>query len=90
MKLANFKYIKANGSKSERTLAVTMEPCKFVEGIDITELSHDELAEFVNEYSHIVDVFKTHQQQIIDKFDINHRYRRFIPEQMSDVEIENV
>jgi hypothetical protein len=90
LRLANFTYIKSNGSKSDRTLAVTMEPSKFVEGIDISELSQDEFADFVNEYSHIIDVFKTHQQEVLNKFDLKHNYRRFIPEQMLNAEIENV
>jgi hypothetical protein len=90
VRLANFTYIKANGNKSERTLAVTMEPCKFVEGIDISELTQDEFAEFVNEYSQVFDEFKATQQTLLEKFDLKHRYRRFIPEQMLDAQIENV
>jgi DNA-binding transcriptional regulator PaaX len=90
VRLANFTYVKSNGSKSDRTLAVTMEPSKFVEGIDISELSQDEFADFVNEYSKVLDEFKATQQILIDKFDLKHRYRRFIPEQMLNAEIENV
>ena len=90
MRLANFTYIKSNGSKSDRIVAVVTEPSKFVEGIDLGELSQDEFADFVNEYSQVIDEFKATQQTLIKKFDLQHRYRRFIPEQMLDAEIENV
>lgn len=90
MKLIDFKYEKASGEVSTRTVAVTNEPNKFFEGIDISHLSIDEFAEFVNEYSNILDKFKQEQLNILHSFDLKHNFRRFTPEQMSNVKLEYV
>ena len=55
MKLMDFTYNKTNGEKSVRSVAVVNEPNKFIEGIDISELSNDELVEFAAEYNSLID-----------------------------------
>lgn len=90
MKLIDFKYEKANGQVSNRTVAVTNEPNRFYEGIDISHLSNDEFAEFVNEYSEILNKFKQEQLNLLHSFDLKHNFRRFTPENMSIVKLEYV
>lgn len=90
MKLIDFSYKKQNGEVSARTLAVTSEPNKFFEGIDVSHLSNDEFAEFINEYSVLLDQFKQQQLNLLYAFDLKHNFRRFTPEQMSNVEVEYV
>lgn len=90
MKLIDFNYKKQNGEVSTRCVAVTNEPNKFFEGIDIGHLSTDEFAEFVNEYSNILDAFKQSQLNLLQTFDLKHNFRRFTPDQMFDVETEYV
>jgi hypothetical protein len=90
LKLIDFNYKKQSGEVSTRVLAVTNEPNKFFEGIDISHLSTDEFAEFVNEYSEILDQFKQKQLNLLHSFDLKHNFRRFTPENMFNVEIEHV
>lgn len=90
MKIVSFTYQKANGDVSNRNLAVTGEPNKFIEGIDITQLSDDELAEFTVAYGDLLDRFKQDQQELLLMFDLKHNYRRFHPEQMFNIESTHV
>ena len=90
MKLIDFKYTKNTGETSNRTLAVTGEPNKFFEGIDISALSTDEFAEFVNESSVLLDQFKQKQMNLLADFDLKHNFRRFTPDNMTDVTTEYV
>lgn len=90
MKIVSFTYTKTTGDKSDRVLAVTSEPSKFVEGIDISQFSHDELAEFTVQYGNLVDEFKQKQFELLKTFDLKHNFRRFYPEQMTNVEQDYV
>jgi hypothetical protein len=90
MKLLDFEYTKKNGEFTKRTIAVVQEPQKFIEGIDITQLDLDEYAEFVNEYSKLLDEYKYLQAALIHKYDLKHNYRRFIPDNMTNVVVEHV
>lgn len=90
MKLLDFEYTKKNGEFTKRTIAVVQEPQQFVEGIDISGLEVEEFAEFVNEYSKLLDEYKLQQAVLINKFDLKHNYRRFIPDNMENVVVEHV
>jgi hypothetical protein len=90
MKLLDFEYTKKNGDFTKRTIAVVQEPQQFVEGIDISGLELEEFAEFVNAYSKLVDEYKHQQALLINKYDLKHSYRRFIPENMENVVVEHV
>jgi hypothetical protein len=90
MKIMEFQYTKSNGDISDRTLAVLLEPHNYVEGIDISGLDNDEFVEFTAEYSKLQEKWKQDQLALFNKFDLKHNYRRFIPENMSDVMFEYV
>jgi hypothetical protein len=90
VKLLDFDYIKKTGESSTRTLAVVQEPQRFIEGIDVTELDHESFAEFVNQYSKLLDEYKYLQAELINKYDLKHNYRRFTPENMTNVVVEYV
>lgn len=90
MKLIDFDYTKKNGEFTKRTLAVVQEPQQFIEGIDVTELDVESFAEFVNQYSKLLDEYKQQQAELINKYDLRHNYRRFIPENMKNVVAEYV
>jgi len=90
MKLLDFEYTKKNGEFSKRTVAVVQEPQRFIEGIDVTDLDVDSFADFVNQYSKLLDEYKYLQAELINKYDLRHNYRRFIPENMENVVAEHV
>lgn len=90
MKLLDFEYTKKDGKTSKRVLAVVQEPQKFFEGIDVSELDDESFAEFVNQYSKLLDEYKLQQAMLVSKYDLKHNYRRFIPDNMSNVVAEHV
>lgn len=90
MKLVEFKYIKTSGDISHREIIELVTPTKFVEGIDVSGLYDDEFAEFTSEMSVLKKAQHEQTMALLDKYDLKHNYRRFIPENMSDVTIEYV
>jgi hypothetical protein len=90
MKLMDFTYNKTNGEKSVRSVAVVNEPNKFIEGIDISELSNDELVDFAAEYNSLMDNYNQQHLNLLNRFDLKHNYRRFNPEQVTDAELNYV
>lgn len=85
MKFVEFTYTKANGSQSRRAIIELVTPTKHVEGIDVTSLSEDEFASFTQAMSALKTAQHNETMSLLDTYDLNHNYRKFIPEQMSDV-----
>jgi len=85
MKLLEFTYTKADGSKSNRALVELSQPNSFIEGIDITSMDEAEFAEFSLEMSDLMKSKQEAMQALLAKFDLKHNYRRFIPAQMSEI-----
>ncbi len=90
MKIMEFTYTKPNGDSKKRAIMLLQEPQKFFEGIDISDLSEDEFADFVNEYSQAYDKWREMSQTIVTKHDLKHNYRRFSPEGISQAKTEHV
>jgi hypothetical protein len=85
MKFVEFTYTKADGSQSRRAIIELVTPTKHVEGIDVTSLSEDEFASFTQAMSALKTAQHNETMSLLDTYDLNHNYRKFIPEQMSDV-----
>jgi hypothetical protein len=85
MKITTFKYTKADGSTSKRTILVSAEPTKLVSGTDISGLSTEDQVLYSMEVQRIKDVYLEALKLVNDKYDLNHNYRQFKPEGMSDV-----
>lgn len=85
MKLITFKYTKADGSVSDRTLLPLIEPARMVEGIDISSLSTEDQVLFSMEMQRVQTEKAEATAIIIDKYDLKHNYRRFDPAKMSEV-----
>ena len=85
MKFVEFTYTKADGSQSRRAVIELVTPTKHVEGIDVTSLSEDEFASFTQAMSALKTAQHNETMSLLDTYDLNHNYRKFIPEQMSDV-----
>lgn len=90
MKLIEFTYTKADGSQSERAIIELVQPTKFVEGIDVTQLPEAEFADFVQEFRELKNTQHEATIALLAKHDLKHNYRRFSPENMEAVTTEQV
>jgi hypothetical protein len=91
MKTLTFKYTKADGSTSYRTLLVMVSPNTMYEGLDISELEPLEMAEVEIEMEKAYKMYLNEITTIKEEFDIKHNYRRFDPNKMTEVnELEAV
>jgi hypothetical protein len=90
MKLIEFTYTKSDGTQSERAVIELMQPTKFVEGIDVTQLPEAEFADFVQEFRELKNAQHEATMALLAKHDLKHNYRRFLPENMEAVTTEQV
>lgn len=90
MKLVEFVYTKQDGSKSNRAVVELQQPSKFMEGIDVSEMPEHEFAQFCNEYRLMKAAQHEETMALLNQFDLRHNYRRFSPEQMTQVKQEYV
>lgn len=90
MKIISFKYTKADGKQSARTLLVSAEPTKLYAGTDITSLSAEEQVQYINEVQLAKDVYLESLKRINDTYDLNFNYRQFKPESMTDAVEEDI
>lgn len=90
MKVAEFKYTKANGITSERTVLVTQEPTKHLSGIDVTEMDDDMYFEYVNEVQSMITRHKEEMIALGTKFDLKHNFRQFIQENITDMSMDSL
>ena len=91
MKTLTFKYTKADGSVSYRTLLVMVSPNTMYEGLDISELEPLEMADVEVEINKAYSRYLSDIADIKQEFDIKHNYRRFDPSKMTEVnELETV
>jgi hypothetical protein len=85
MKFVEFKYTKADGSVSDRAIIELVTPTKYVEGIDVTQLPEVEFAAFTTAMAEMKRTQHEQTMQLLADFDLKHNYRKFIPEQMTNV-----
>ena len=85
MKSLTFKYTKKDGSTSERTLLAMITPSDKYAGIDVSELSADEAAEFMARAQTMHDEFIEDLQALQEEFDLKHSYRQFFATGMSEI-----
>lgn len=90
MKLATFTYTKADGSISKREVVEVAAPNKFYQGYDVSELDADEFQQLIIEYKMLKDAQALEMKELLAKFDLQHSFRQFKPELMTELEIEHV
>lgn len=90
MKLVEFTYTKDAGEVSKRAVIEIVTPSKFIEGWDITNLDEENAAVFMQQMSELRRTQHEQTMNLISEFDLKHNYRRFKPENMSDVKVEYV
>lgn len=86
MKLVEFQYTKQNGDTSNRAVIVTHEPQQNLGGIDITSLADDDFAAFIDEYRQVKNRQHEELLQLMQKHDLKHNFRQFIPAKMQITE----
>jgi hypothetical protein len=90
MKFLEFTYKKADGTTSKRAVIELVAPSLHLEGIDVTSLSEDDFADFCREFSAMKADQYNQTLEKLAQYDLKHNYRRFIPEQMSDITTDYV
>lgn len=90
MKIKEFTYTKANGETSQRTLLELVEPSEHVEGIDLSELDYNTYAEAIQELKLFEDFVYQKRMELYKQYDLNHKYRKFIPSKMTNVIVEYI
>lgn len=86
MKLVEFQYTKQNGDTSQRAVIVTGEPQANLSGIDVTQLPETEFVAFIDEYRQVKN--RQHEEILLlmQKHDLKHNFRQFIPAKMQITE----
>lgn len=90
MKIISFDYTKADGKQSNRTLLVSAEPTKLYAGTDISSLSEEDQACYINEVQLAKDVYLEMLKNINNTYDLNFNYRQFKPEAMANIVEEDI
>lgn len=90
MKLIEFTYTKADGSQSSRAVIELQQPSKYMEGLDVTQLTEGEFAVFIEAYRKLKNSQHEATMELLAKYDLKHNYRRFIPENMEAVTTEHI
>lgn len=85
MNIITFKYAKADGTTSNRTLAVAVEPTKLYGGTDISSLSQEDQAVYALRVNEAKNKYLEELKALNDVFDLNFNYRQFKPEGMTEI-----
>lgn len=90
MKTLTFTYTKADGTQSDRVLLVSAEPTKLYAGTDISSLDLDDQVKYVLALKAAREKYLDVVRELNDEFDLNHNFRQFSPDKMSDMIIEDI
>lgn len=88
MKIKEFTYTKPSGEVSQRTVIELVSPTEHIEGLDVSELSMDDYADFVQKLRELESNLYTQRMALYSQFDLTHNYRRFVPSRMTNVTTE--
>ena len=77
MKLAKFTYTDVKGKITDRTVLVTSEPSDKLKGIDMSEVAHDDMFDFTNEYTALQQTFHAAVEALKTEYDLKHNFRQF-------------
>ena len=90
MKLANFEYTDLKGKQSKRKVLIISTPTNKLSGIDVTEYSDEDIAEFAVEYDKLHDDFLLEVELLKDNMDMKHNYRQFLEMNIADMTTETL
>ena len=90
MLVHTFDYCDAKGRKTTRTVAIHTLPTTLYGGTDISELEPADMAQYVIELDKLKTAYASAVAKLNEDFDLNHRFRQFKPEQMTNVTTEDI
>jgi hypothetical protein len=90
MKIKEFTYTKPNGDVSQRAVVELVSPTEHMEGIDVTELDQDQYAAFIGQLRELEGEMYKRRLELYADFDLQHNYRRFLPQRKTNVTTEFV
>lgn len=89
--IITFKYTKKANDVSDRVYVPMVTPgTKNYFGIDITELDTEKQGQFAEEVRKIDSIQWEAIEKLMREYDIEHNFRSFVPEKMSDIEVEEI
>ena len=88
MKLAKFNYTDLKGKQSSRKVLVMSTPTNKLSGIDVTEYSDEDIAEFAVEFDRLHDEYLAEVDNLKSIYDMKHNYRQFLEQSIVDMETE--
>lgn len=90
MKLVEFNYKKADGNTSTRSVLELVTPSAHMEGIDVSKMPIEDYADFVVHFAQLKNEQYLATMELLSTYDLKTNYRRFLPDQMSDIKIEHI
>ncbi len=85
MKTLTFKYTKADGSVSERTLLAQGFPSDKYSGMDMTMMEPQDAAAFAKASQELHAYYLASLKQLQTDFDLKHNYRQFLASGVSEL-----
>ena len=90
MNILTFTYTKTPDSVSERVLVVSAEPNKMYKGTDISNLSMEDQAKYIEMANEAKEMYLDMIKKLNDVFDLNHNFRQFDPAKMTNIVREDI
>ena len=90
MKILTFTYTKADGSVSNRVLAVAVSPTHLYAGTDLSSLTQEEQVMFANRFNELHEQYVSAVTELKEEFDLYYTYRKFSPDKMTKVIEEEI
>ena len=88
MKYTEFTYTKKTGDVSQRAIVVTGEPNKFMQGIEVSDMSEADFAAFLASMRELQNRHEAERNFILQQYDLKHSFRQFDPQLISDQTVE--
>lgn len=85
MQTLTFKYTKADGSVSERTLLAQGFPSDKYSGVDMTMMEPQDAAAFAKAAQELHDYYLAALKKLQADFDLKHNYRQFLASGVSEL-----
>lgn len=85
MKYTLFTYTKESGEVSQREVVVTQQPSTLLYGLDVSELTQQELGDFAAGWNALQDRQAHERATLLRRFELDTRRRSFNPVRMSNI-----
>ncbi len=87
MKTITFTYEKKDGSKSERTLLVMVEPGNKYAGVDMSEMLPENAAQFAKLAKDLQSEYLSKINGLQQQYGLKFNYKQFLLDGMSDITV---